>query len=567
MKKATVIFYLAIFLPNVQLGGFDYGGYIAYEFIDGECILNLTIVKGKHLVGNNELDLCHSSIFDSVEPIPIPHAAFTSYDLDNFLVRQDTFNSIWDEDILYSVMQPRLDTACFSFVETPCLKYAQYSLNIPCEELTQAEISVYQRGWLSKRFENILFLNQAFPVIGLTFFDVLTEKSVALRNSSPKLSFETAPYFCNSEPQDYLLPISDKDGDSLVFRFCEQYNGDTTTIYTIEHANPPPFYSVPYKSGYSATSPLGENALFEIDAETGNITIDTDSVGWYSVGICVDEYRDGVFLGDHYYLYPIFVGACEHVLPQNEKIITNELEALCYPFELNLEIPCEDSFNYNWFNGQEFLGEGCFTDVTIDHPGSLNIYVEISGVEDCSEIIELDPNLIIDTVPTASFGFILKLDNQIQLHNQSIAADYYLWDFGDGLLDIAENPLHQYANPGTYLVTLTAKNKNECESIVEKEITIETKHTIYTSNAFSPNGDGVHDTWHLISSNFNPTTFKINIYNRWGAVIYTSNNPSFEWQGIDIYNKQIPNDVYPYLIEYTINQEIHTKKGVVVLVN
>ncbi len=568
MQKVVLIFFIAFLLPSIQLAGFDYGGFIAYEFNEEGCILHLTIVKGKFLSdSSNPMDNYHHGLFDSVEPIPIPYAAFTSYNLNNELIRQDTFDSIWDEDVFQSFMQPRLDTACVSYVDNPCLKYANYTVTIPCEELNQAEISIYQRGWLSKKFENILHLNQSFPVVGLTFFDILTEQSLAVRNSSPKLSFESTPYFCNSVEQDFLLPVSDKDGDSLVFRICEQWNGDSTTLYIIDHANPPPFYSVPYKSGFSYSSPMGENAIFEIDAETGNITIDTDSVGWYSVGICVDEYRDSVFLGDHYYLYPIFIGECENVLLHNAEIITDELEAFCYPFDMSLEVACDENFNYDWFYKDEFLGEGCFVDASIDRPGPINIYVEISNNDNCLEVIALNSEITIDTLPNAAFEVVLEADNYIQFINQSIASNFYLWDFGDGVLDINNNPQHQYANPGTYLITLIAKNNNECESIFEKEVIIEEKSSFFASNAFSPNGDGVNDTWHLISSNFLPANFKISIYNRWGEIIYNATDPAFEWTGFDKYNKPVSSGVYLYFIEYQMENKLYSKQGNVVLVN
>ena len=47
---------------------------------------------------------------------------------------------------------------------------------------------------------------------------------------------------------------------------------------------------------------------------------------------------------------------------------------------------------------------------------------------------------------------------------------------------------------------------------------------IYIPNAFSPNGDGVNDRFNIFSKN--PlSAYAIKIFNRWGEIVYESNNP------------------------------------------
>ena len=40
--------------------------------------------------------------------------------------------------------------------------------------------------------------------------------------------------------------------------------------------------------------------------------------------------------------------------------------------------------------------------------------------------------------------------------NNSLGCDEYKWDFGDGMWAYGVNATHEYAEPGTYIVTLTA---------------------------------------------------------------------------------------------------------------
>lgn len=49
-------------------------------------------------------------------------------------------------------------------------------------------------------------------------------------------------------------------------------------------------------------------------------------------------------------------------------------------------------------------------------------------------------------------------NNSVSFPNLSIYAVSYYWDFGDGSFSIVKNPVHQYASPGIYSVTLTATN-------------------------------------------------------------------------------------------------------------
>jgi gliding motility-associated-like protein len=69
-------------------------------------------------------------------------------------------------------------------------------------------------------------------------------------------------------------------------------------------------------------------------------------------------------------------------------------------------------------------------------------------------------------------------------------------------------------------------------------------------NVFTPNGDGVNDYFYprsLLSSGL--TEFKMDIYNRWGALIFETN--AVEGQGWDgKYNGVAqPEEVYIYIID------------------
>lgn len=54
----------------------------------------------------------------------------------------------------------------------------------------------------------------------------------------------------------------------------------------------------------------------------------------------------------------------------------------------------------------------------------------------------------------------------VTFSNDSIDADTFLWDFGDGTISIEISPTHTYTMHGTYTVTLTANNLNGSHTLV-----------------------------------------------------------------------------------------------------
>ncbi len=87
-------------------------------------------------------------------------------------------------------------------------------------------------------------------------------------------------------------------------------------------------------------------------------------------------------------------------------------------------------------------------------------------------------------------------------------------------------------------------------------------------NVFSPNNDGVNDTWSLFEKNNENLTYNVSIYNRWGKLIRELSENNSIWDGnINSSNDNMPNGVYFYIATYTYNNITQQKKGTVTLVN
>jgi len=69
--------------------------------------------------------------------------------------------------------------------------------------------------------------------------------------------------------------------------------------------------------------------------------------------------------------------------------------------------------------------------------------------------------------------------------------------------------------------------------------------TLYIPNAFTPNGDGLNDTFGGVGVGI--IEYSMAIYNRWGNLLFTSKDVNSKWDGTFM-NSPVQQDVYTYQI-------------------
>jgi gliding motility-associated-like protein len=85
-------------------------------------------------------------------------------------------------------------------------------------------------------------------------------------------------------------------------------------------------------------------------------------------------------------------------------------------------------------------------------------------------------------------------------------------------------------------------------------------------NAFTPNGDGLNDTFGPVLTNM--IIQSIQIYNRWGELIFEGRTPEFQWDD-NYLSKPAPAGIYAYRIlysPYAANGKLFSQKGCLLLV-
>lgn len=138
----------------------------------------------------------------------------------------------------------------------------------------------------------------------------------------------------------------------------------------------------------------------------------------------------------------------------------------------------------------------------------------------------------------------------ITFENQSQNATSYIWDFGDGNGDTFPHPSNTYLDPGFYNITLIAIDDKGCTDTIVKPINIEEEWYIYIPNTFTPDGDRFNNDFHV--STVGVQSLQINIFNRWGEVIFTANDLNFIWDGTYL-GLYVPDGTYTYDVNFVTN--------------
>jgi len=206
-------------------------------------------------------------------------------------------------------------------------------------------------------------------------------------------------------------------------------------------------------------------------------------------------------------------------------------------FEWNI-----DNTIYNSLNAtHQFSGSGSYT-----------VSLTITSPKNCVGEAIRNVNITVFPLPQASFTIA---PDQAPLFNSEVAfgdasanAVSWLWDFGDGDTSTLQNVSHFYADPGKYNAKLYVTNVAGCIDSLAREIFIT---PFYIPNAFTPNGDGRNETFFDPGYATNVQSLTMNIYNRWGQLVYTTDNLSKTWDGIDSKGNLSPQGVYVYALKVT----------------
>lgn len=169
------------------------------------------------------------------------------------------------------------------------------------------------------------------------------------------------------------------------------------------------------------------------------------------------------------------------------------------------------------------------------------IYIVEAGHDGCSSrdsvniMVHPTPEVFIAYTDTLCFGMPVLLDPGDDFNT-------YEWNTGSTLPSIIAY------EPGVYWVKVT--DPNNCRAIDSVEL-VPCVIDVLVPNAFTPNNDGLNDDFKPLFTGFEPQQYRMDIYSKWGQLIFTTNEVSHGWDGT-VEGVLVDPDTFVYVISYEV---------------
>ena len=213
----------------------------------------------------------------------------------------------------------------------------------------------------------------------------------------------------------------------------------------------------------------------------------------------------------------------------------------------------------------------CFVNDSVYSPNSFSVNLKVTSDSGCVSTLTKNNYITVYANPNAAFTAIPKtttiIDPIISVTDFSIGADSWNWNYGDGSVPLTTSlqAPYTYADTGIYIITLITSTQYGCADTAYETIIIDPEFAFYIPNAFSPDGDGLNDNF--IGKGVFIKEFKMSIFDRWGNLIFYSNDKNKPWDGKANHGSEIAlRDVYVYSIQVTdFKNKEHLYKGTITL--
>lgn len=243
-----------------------------------------------------------------------------------------------------------------------------------------------------------------------------------------------------------------------------------------------------------------------------------------------------------------------NVIPSPEPAYVSSLEEGCVPHTVNFIQTATDAIAYIWdFGDGTPVSNEEFPTHIYEGPGRFDVTLTVVNTGGCAASIS---SVTVNVLDTAKVDFTSNPAPPIEMHlpatdvqftNLTQEATVFNWNFGDGRVSTEYEPAHTYTDPGEYFVTLIATNIYGCHGMAIQGPYIVITPDLFIPNVFSPNDDDINDRFLVEYTGSQP--FTIQVYDRWGVMVYESRNKQQGWNGKDQQGNDVPDGVYYYYVK------------------
>jgi gliding motility-associated-like protein len=200
--------------------------------------------------------------------------------------------------------------------------------------------------------------------------------------------------------------------------------------------------------------------------------------------------------------------------------------------------------NCQWTIGNNTTLNGCNSvSHTFTAGGCYDVSLQVTTVNGCVGSMSYQDIVCLESPPTAAFSMsnteLFLSNTTVDFSNSSTNSSSYVWDFGDGTpFSDVTNPSHvfpfgEFDGDVSYTISLTAYSQNNiCEDVTSQTIHIKEDLIFWVPNTFTPDQDEYNPIFlPVFTSGFDIYTYNLLIFNRWGEIMFESNDSKFGWDG------------------------------------
>jgi len=265
-----------------------------------------------------------------------------------------------------------------------------------------------------------------------------------------------------------------------------------------------------------------------------------------------------------------------NVYKRPEVSIKSDIINGCQPLIVTFNDEISDDINktYLWNFGDDGISQQKNPIYTYQKDGIFNVTLlvkETHGNKTCVNTDTLKNTIEVYKKPTSKFQpspeVAKDIKAEIYFNNYSDYAIDALWSFDDGDTSNLIAPYHTFDTIGEYKVKLIAISEYGCRDTSEKIIKIIENFSFYAPDAFTPDGDGINDEFYFTHSGIIDDGYMFEVYDRYGHVIFSTNDKNQKWNG-EVYNNKIAKPgLYIYIVKYKSYMNVeYTKSGKIMVI-
>lgn len=215
--------------------------------------------------------------------------------------------------------------------------------------------------------------------------------------------------------------------------------------------------------------------------------------------------------------------------------------------------------NYTFSNNSSYnLSGSQLLNATFPNVGVFGVTMTVTSIYGCVYDTVIPTLIEVTPVPNAYFNFSKNpatwFETTIQTFDNSIG-DVINWQWiCNDAISVSTNGnnatlVFSEGISGTYPVTLIVTTDEGCIDTTTIDLNIIPDVIMYIPNSFTPDGDEHNQTWKFFIEGIDFMNFKVEIFNRWGELMWESYDARAEWDGT-FKNKKVPQGTYTWKMTY-----------------